>query len=45
VGESLVSLKGMDVVSAKDFTRPLVEKVFEVADEALRSPERFRGFP
>jgi aspartate carbamoyltransferase catalytic subunit len=43
VGESLVSLKGMDVVSAKDFTRPLVEKVFEVADEALRSPERFRG--
>ncbi len=42
MGESLVSLKGMDVVSSKDFTRPLVERVFEVADEVLRSPERFK---
>ena len=31
----------MDVISAKDFTRPLVEKVFEVADDVLRSPEKF----
>ncbi len=41
MGESLISLKGMDVVSAKDFTRPMVEKVFEVADEVLKRPERF----
>ncbi|MEM1954963.1 MAG: aspartate carbamoyltransferase, partial [Nitrososphaerota archaeon] len=43
MGEVLVSLKGADVVSSKDFTRPMVERVFEVADEALRSPERFSG--